>query len=167
MSTATAGMAWAAPSTITIPGERVFPESVTSTSDGTLYVGSIVEGGIRPAPPGADEATPWIEPAAHGTRSIFGVLADEGTGTLWACSNDVSGLGIPSPGDAPGSSLKAFDLATGDLKSSAALPGEHPSATKSRSHRTAGSTSPTPWPPACCASHRTGWGSRSGRRTSS
>ena len=43
----TAGAA-AAPSTITI-GERLFPESVTSTRDGTLFVGSIVEGGIRRA----------------------------------------------------------------------------------------------------------------------
>jgi sugar lactone lactonase YvrE len=35
-------------------------------------------------------------------------------------------MGIPSPGDAPGSTLKSFDLATGELKSSAPLPGDHP-----------------------------------------
>lgn len=118
--------AQAAPAEVAIPGEKVFPESLTSTSDGTLYVGSIVDGGIQRVAPGATTAEPWLAPAAHGTRSIFGVLADEGSGTLWACSNDVSGFGIPSPGDAPGSTLKGFDLATGALKSSAALPGEHP-----------------------------------------
>lgn len=122
----TATAAGAASGNITIPGERVFPESITSTRDGTLYVGSIVEGGIRRVAPGAREAEPWLAPAAHGTRSIFGVLADDGTGTLWACSNDVSAIGIPSPGDAPGSALKSFDIATGALKSSAPLPGDQP-----------------------------------------
>lgn len=122
----TATAAGAASGNITIPGERVFPESVTSTSDGTLYVGSIVEGGIRRVAPGAREAEPWLAPAAHGTRSIFGVLADDGTGTLWACSNDVSAMGIPSPGDTPGTTLKSFEIATGALKTSAPLPGEFP-----------------------------------------
>lgn len=114
----------AAPTVVTLPGERAFPESLTSTRDGTLYVGSMAEGGIMRVAPGAASAEPWIAPAADGTRSIFGLLADEGTGTLWACSNDVSGWGIPGPGDAKGSWLKAFDLSTGKLKASAALPGE-------------------------------------------
>ena len=116
----------AAPATVAVPGARAFPESVTSTGDGTLYVGSVGEGGILRAAPGAAAAEPWIAPGSAGTRSIFGVLADERTGTLWACSNDVSGMGIPSPGDATGSALKGFDLATGLLKSSAPLPGEQP-----------------------------------------
>lgn len=123
---ATVGSAHAAPEVVAITGKKAFPESVTSTSDGTLYVGSIVDGGILRVAPGAATAEPWIAPAAHGTRSIFGVLADESAGTLWACSNDVSAIGIPSPGDAPGSTLKGFDLATGALRSSAALPGERP-----------------------------------------
>ncbi len=105
---------------------RAFPESITSTADGTLYVGSIVEGGIWQVAPGAAEATPWIESAAHGTRSIFGVLADERSGTLWACSNDMSWAGIASPGEGPGSKLMGFDLATRGLKSTAALPGAQP-----------------------------------------
>ena len=100
-----------APSTVIVPGARAFPESVTSTQDGTLYVGSVGEGGILKAAPGAAAAEPWIKPGTSGTRSIFGVLADERTGTLWACSNDVSAMGIPSPGDAKGSALKGFDLA--------------------------------------------------------
>ena len=123
---ATLGTTAAAPATVAVPGARAFPESVTSTGDGTLYVGSIGEGGILRAAPGAAEAEPWIAPGSAGTRSIFGLLADERTGTLWTCSNDVSGMGIASPGNATGSALKAFDLATGALKSSAALPGERP-----------------------------------------
>jgi hypothetical protein len=118
------GAAKAAPAAITLPGDRAFPENLTSTQDGTLFVGSMAEGGIMRAAPGAAAAEPWIAPGADGTRSIFGLLADEGTGTLWACSNDVSGWGIPGPGNAKGSWLKAFDLRTGKLKGSAPLPGE-------------------------------------------
>lgn len=112
------------PAVVTLPGERAVPENLTSTSDGTLYVGSMAEGGIMRAVPGAPSAEPWIAPAAHGTRSIFGLLADEAAGTLWACSNDVSGWGIPGPCDAKGSWLKAFDLGTGSPKAGAMLPGE-------------------------------------------
>ena len=114
----------AAPAVVTLPGERAFPESLTSTRDGTLFVGSMAEGGIKRAAPGASSAEPWIAPGADGTRSTFGLLADEGTGTLWACSNDVSGWGIPGPGDTKGGWLKAFDLKSGKLKGSARLPGE-------------------------------------------
>ena len=116
----------AAPAVVTLPGERAFPESLTSTRDGTLYVGSMAEGGIKRAAPGASSAEPWIAPGADGTRSTFGLLADEGTGTLWVCSNDVSGWGIPGPGDAKGAWLKGFDLKTGKLTGSARLPGEGP-----------------------------------------
>ena len=121
---ACAASAGAEPTVVTLPGERAFPESLTSTRDGTLYVGSMAEGGIKRAAPGASAAEPWIAPGADGTRSTFGLLADEGTGTLWACSNDVSGWGIPGPGDAKGAWLKGFDLKTGKLKGSARLPGE-------------------------------------------
>ncbi len=121
---ASAAAAEAAPTMVTLPGDRAFPESLTSTRDGTLFVGSMAEGGIVRAAPGASAAEPWLAPGADGTRSIFGLLADEGTGTLWACSNDVSGWGIPGPGDAKGGWLKAFDLKTGKLKGGASLPGE-------------------------------------------
>lgn len=118
------GPATAAPVQITLPGERAFPENLTSTRDGTLFVSSIAEGGIKRVAPGAAAAEPWIEPGAGGTRSTFGLLADESSGMLWVCSSDVSAWGIPGPGDAKGSWLKAFGLATGKLAASAALPGE-------------------------------------------
>ncbi|HEY0184643.1 MAG TPA: hypothetical protein VGC09_17720, partial [Rhodopila sp.] len=61
---------------------------------------------------------------AYDTRSTLGVLADEGSGMLWVCSNDLSGAGVPGPGSAKGSALKGFNLATGEGKISAPLPGE-------------------------------------------
>ena len=113
----------AASEPISLPGDRVFPESITSTSDGTLYVGSIANGGVLRVPPhGSPEV--WIKPGAFGTGSIFGVLADERSNTLWACANDLSAMGIRVASAAVGSSLKGFDLKTGKGKISATLPGD-------------------------------------------
>jgi len=67
----------------------------------------------------------WIKPGAFGSRSTLGVLVDERSNLLWVCSNDMSGMGVPGPSSIPGSFLKGFDLATGEGKVSAALPGSH------------------------------------------
>ena len=37
---------------ITLPGTRIFPESITSTSDGTLIVGSLGHGNVSRIAPG-------------------------------------------------------------------------------------------------------------------
>lgn len=113
----------AAPTEVALPGDRVFPESLSATKDGTLFIGSFAEGGILKVRPGADKAEPWIKPGANGSRSTFGVLADEVSNTLLVCSNDTSGFGVPGPGTATGSALKAFDLTTGEAKGSTPLPG--------------------------------------------
>ena len=55
------------------------------------------------------KAEQFIKPGAGDSRSTLGVLADEKSGMLYVCSNDLSGLGVPGPGDAKGASLKAFD----------------------------------------------------------
>ena len=92
--------------------DRSFPESVTSTSDGTLYVGSFNLGGVTKIAPGG-KAEPFIKAGAAGSRSVLGVLADQKSGTLYVCSNDLTGLGVASPGEEKGAWLKTFDLATG------------------------------------------------------
>ena len=120
---ATHGAAVAAPPQVELPGDRAFPESVTSKQDGTLFVGSFAEGGVLRLSPGAIKAEPWIKPGANDSRSTFGVLADERTNTLLACSNDTSDFGVPGPGSAKGSALKTFDLTTGEAKGSTPLPG--------------------------------------------
>jgi sugar lactone lactonase YvrE len=108
---------------IALSGDQAYPESVTSSADGTLYVGSIANGGITRIPHGSTKSELWIKPGAFGTRSTFGVLADEAAHMLWVCSNDVSAYGIPGPGAVTGSYVKGFDLRTGEGKVSAALPG--------------------------------------------
>jgi sugar lactone lactonase YvrE len=117
--------ALAAPPSIDLPGDRVFPENIASAKDGTLYVGSLGSGGIIRIKPGAAKAEIWIKPGAFGSRSIFGVLADERSNTLWVCSNDLSALGVVIASTENGSALKGFDLKTGQGKVSAELPGDH------------------------------------------
>src|SRR5260221_1812074 len=110
---------------IPIPGTKAFPESITSTRDGTLYVGRLGDGGIVRVKPRTRESTIFVQPGASGSRSILGVFADEASNTLWACSNDLSALGAPATGNDTGSALKAFDLKTGNGKRSVSLPGSH------------------------------------------
>ncbi|MFC3101658.1 hypothetical protein [Altererythrobacter lauratis] len=99
----------ATPPDIVMQGERLFPESITSTADGTLYIGSN-PGIIFRAAPGSDTAEPWIVPdEANGLASVFGVLADEARGLLWVCSNPAMGQagGVPA--------IKTFRLRDGAL----------------------------------------------------
>jgi len=100
--------------------DNSFPESVTATRDGTLFVGSFNLGGVVKVAPGG-KAEQFVKPGAAGTRSTLGVLADDRSGTLYVCSNDLSGLGVAGPADTKGAWLKTFDLATGAPKGSFAL----------------------------------------------
>ena len=99
---------------ITIDGQGVHPESVTSSSDGSLYVGSIT-GTIYRAGPQDSTATAFIVPnAANGLRATFGVLADSKRQRLWVCS--VANPFGPRTAAAPvPSEVVAFELASGKL----------------------------------------------------
>jgi hypothetical protein len=101
---------------IPVPGTKAFPESITSTSDGALFVGRLGDGGIVRVKPRSAESTVFVRPSASGSSSILGVFADEASSTLWACSNDLSALGGPATGSDTGSALKGFDLKTGGGK---------------------------------------------------
>src|SRR5882757_239906 len=95
--------------------DKSYPESVTSTRDGTLYVGSFNLGGVlKVGPDGKTEQL--VKPGAGGSRSTLGVLADERSATLYVCSNDISGLGVPGPTDTKGAWLKTYDLKSGAPK---------------------------------------------------
>jgi sugar lactone lactonase YvrE len=119
-----AAAAAAAPAEISIPGDHTFPESITGTSDGTLYIGSLGDGAIYRVPPGGSAAEPFIAKGSSDLLSVIGVLADENSGTLWVCSSDLSGAGVTVPTGKKPTALKAFDLKTGAEKGSVALPGD-------------------------------------------
>jgi sugar lactone lactonase YvrE len=111
------------PAEIVIPGERVFPESLTSSADGSVIIGSIGARTIFRAQPGSGNAAAWISPGTDGMQSIFGVFADSKSSTLYACSGSPS-FGPPQPGQpppAPGA-LYTFDLKTGAPKGHYPLP---------------------------------------------
>lgn len=91
-----------------------FPESVTSTADGTLYAGSLTMGVIYKAAPGAANTETWVEKQPEGPPAVAGVWADEKAGVLWACYVDLgafSGQGQPSI-------LRSIDLTSGAIKAS-------------------------------------------------
>src|SRR5450631_1668718 len=112
-----AGLADAATMPTDIPiGQNIFPESISSSRAGDLFIGSLKGGVLRVSPHG--KVSRWLAPGAYQTRSIFGVLVDEPHRTLWVCSSDMSAFGIAAPGDQTGSWLKAFDLTTGKGRAS-------------------------------------------------
>jgi sugar lactone lactonase YvrE len=108
-----------AASDIAIPGNHVFPESITSSKDGTIYIGSIGEGAIFRVATAA-----LFVKSNPDLRSVTGVLADDNSGTLYACTNDWSMFGVTTPGGKGPSTLKVFDLKTGAPKGSYVLPGK-------------------------------------------
>ena len=113
---ATVGFAAPVINEITLPGTRVFPESITSTANGTLIVGSLGHGNVSRIAPGKTTAEEWIKPGTGGLNQVLGVYADEKGKTLWVCSNNLDKNGEAT-------SVKAFDLTTGTLTGTYPLPG--------------------------------------------
>jgi sugar lactone lactonase YvrE len=110
----------AAPAQIVIPGSRIIPESLTSTSDGTVIIGSVGARQIYRAAPGAATAEVFIPAGTGDMQGIFGVLADEASGNLYACSGN---MGPPAEGVTPvPSAMYVFDLKTGAYKAHYPLP---------------------------------------------
>ncbi len=100
---------------IIIDDKRSFPESLTSTADGTIILGSLDHGTIYRAARGSAKATPWIAAGPNGLGRVLGVFAHDASNTLWACTNTTD----PQGKDA---TLKAFDLASGTPKGTYPFP---------------------------------------------
>jgi sugar lactone lactonase YvrE len=103
---------------ITLPGTRLYTESITSTKDGTLIVGSLGKANVSRIPYATTTVTEWIKPGTNGLNAVYGVYADEKHKTLWVCSNHYD----DGTGDKP--AVKTFDLKTGAPKASYTLPGD-------------------------------------------
>lgn len=102
----------AAPRDVTIDDTMVFPESLSATPKGTLYVGAMGTGRVYRARPGETYATPWISKADGNFTRILGVLADAKTNTLYVCDDGASTA-----------TLKTFALDSGKAKKSYDFPG--------------------------------------------
>jgi len=106
---------------ITFADGRIFPESLTSTKDGTLYFGSLGLDSVYRATAKASKAEVWVAPKSHGLQTVLGVLADERAGVLWVCASAAGGRnGAPVTGE---TALKAFNLKDASFKTSYAFPG--------------------------------------------
>jgi sugar lactone lactonase YvrE len=106
---------------ITFADGRIFPESLTSTKNGTLYFGSLGLDSVYRAAPNAAKAETWIAPKTAGLQTVLGVFADESAGTLWVCASASGGRGgTPVVGE---TAMKAFSLKDASLKASYAFPG--------------------------------------------
>ena len=97
------------PAVISIPSKNLFPESITSTSDGTIIIGSWGTSSIWRVPAGGNAAAKWID-ASSTKGPLLGVLADEKSGRLLVCLAGV----------------KTFDLKTGAPKESLTIPVANP-----------------------------------------
>jgi hypothetical protein len=99
-------------SSLTVPGDNFFPESIAATPAGTLFVGSIVTGEILRFQPGSTNAETFVPAGVN--AGTAGVFVDMPRGVLWACAVD---LHFQTP-----TALRAFDLRTGALRANYEVP---------------------------------------------
>ena len=99
--------------------QRVFPESITSTADGTIYAGSMMSGMIFKGTMGDTPAAAWVQPVTEGPTGVAGVYADEKAGLLWACYVDLAAF---AGGESQPSILRTYGLADGALQGTFPLP---------------------------------------------
>jgi sugar lactone lactonase YvrE len=112
-----------APPRVVIEETLVFPESLTSTSDGTIYVGSIGRRSIFRAAPGASRGVLWIRPGNANLQAVLGVFADEGQDALWVCSTALAAPGASGVRADAETTVKRFDIRNGEPKVSYPFPG--------------------------------------------
>jgi len=104
-----------AASPVTVADTRVFPESISVTSDGTLLIAGSEKGIIYKATPGAAAAQPWISREQAGFDGfLLGIYADEPHGVFYVCSDVV---GPPRQ-----AAFTSFDLKTGAKKATYRFP---------------------------------------------
>jgi streptogramin lyase len=117
---AVAGLQAADRPEITFTDGKIFPESLTSTKNGTIYFGSLGQDSVYRATGKEEKASVWIQPKSNGLTTVLGVFADEPAGTLWVCASATGGRGgTPVVGE---TALKAFNLKDASFKASYPFP---------------------------------------------
>jgi hypothetical protein len=97
-----------------LPGPAYYPESLSISADGTLYVGSLGTGAVMKFAPGQRTATPFIA-AGGNVKGVAGVLVDAMTNSLIICAVDGTFMSVPT--------VQRYDLTTGALKATFSFPG--------------------------------------------
>jgi sugar lactone lactonase YvrE len=112
IATGSAAARASSPNELSLPGEAFFPESITAAPNGALFVSSLVTGEIVRFPAGSSKPRTLV--AADVNVGTAGVMVDPDRNVLWACAVDLSFQ--------TASELRAFDLRTGALEASYAMP---------------------------------------------
>ncbi|MEY2935250.1 MAG: hypothetical protein RL033_5999 [Pseudomonadota bacterium] len=72
---------------IALPGADYYPEGTAAAEDGTLFIGSIMQGTIVKVPAGSLSATPFVsKPLVQ--RGVIGLTVDAGRQLLWFCDSN-------------------------------------------------------------------------------
>lgn len=111
---------------VSLPDECPFPEGITATADGTLFVGSMQYGSIYRISAGKTAET-FVPGNEKDAVAVLGVYADEPRNRLIACVAD-PGIAHVKVGDdrfsgKAGSGIRIYDLASGKQQASADFPG--------------------------------------------
>jgi sugar lactone lactonase YvrE len=109
-------LASAQPAQISFADTLVFPESLTSTADGTIIIGSLDHGTVYRVAPGGTTAVSWIKAAPNGLTHVLGVFANDAADTLWVCNDELD----PAVNKAE---LRSFGLKDGTAKARYSFPG--------------------------------------------
>lgn len=72
---------------VALPGNDYYPEGITAAPDGTLYIGSIMQGVIMKVPAGSTQATPFVQKGVA-RRGVIGVTVDTKRQLLWFCDSN-------------------------------------------------------------------------------
>ena len=100
--------------------DNFFPEGITISENGDIYIGSLKENKIVKFSNGKKDFEEFIPSESNNLLSVIGILADDRNKALWACSSNPGVTNYPS--ENPVTSLKVFDLITGNPLGSYELP---------------------------------------------
>ena len=108
---------------VTVLTPMAFPESLSSTANGTIYIGSMNLGEVYRALPGERTAKTWISKDAGKFGRVLGVLADAKTSTLWVCDNNGDHAYLKTFSLKTSAPMKTYELPGGGFCNDIALKG--------------------------------------------
>ena len=72
---------------VELPGNDYYPEGIAAASDGTLYIGSIMQGIVSKVAAGSTTATPFVTVGVS-RRGVIGLTVDSTRELLWLCDSN-------------------------------------------------------------------------------
>lgn len=134
---------------VVVDAPMAFPESLTSTPNGTLYIGSLGRGEVYRALPGQKRAATWISKQAGNFGMVLGVLADAKSGTLYVCDDNGDHAYLKTFSLKSAGLLKTYEFPGGGFCNDIALKGKDAYVTDTKGGRVlkleAGSDALTVW----------------------